>query len=402
MSLTLAEQLSALPLPLLTTVLRVEFDLYETPTVFEQAASILETWANVKCKPSGVVIPVDTNEFSFSADSLGVEFARTDDAWALCLEHPDSSSRAGGRSWVCEIALERRIGVTRFSTRLSYRQPINGPVPAPRAPKYIADLVRNVGAVDHQILEGRPQPIGAGDVSTLIDLLESKSRRLPIIAISNDEESGGPFCSPERLADFHCGTAHVLQLDVRATWGLTTLWDEKWSTYRGAVRCYAPGLDHRSSNPFQHRLWLPTSIRRADAFNADGFLNLCLRHVFATVTAQFESIPLLSPAAIKRRVAELSAVQKPTAPTEEARDREPTLQVLHEAIWIDAIPVTPIAADGAIGIESLAAAEKRHIEQVDALAIQVKSLEGQLQEARNQSAQEGVKYEALEPVINFA
>lgn len=398
---TLADQLSALPL--LTTVLRVDFDLYEASGSFEEAASILRDWANQKCLPFGVGISPDALELSHSAERFRLEFGRTADAWSLFLEHPDS--REQFRSWICEIALELKDSKTRFSTRLSHRQPMNLPLPLPRAPKYVSEIVKRIGAVDQRVLEGAPQRIGAAEVSALTNLLESKSRRLPVIAISDDDLSEGPACFPGKVADFHCGIAHVVHLDVGGSWALTNLWGTEWSTYRGAVRCYLPGLNHKSGEPLNHRLWLAQTVRRLDANRADGFLNLCLRQVFATVTAEFEPFPLLSPAAVRRRLAESTATQEAATVSEAAEKEEIAGQVLSEPVRTGTVPLgglrDALSRAAAEALERAALIEKDYRERIDILTEQLKNAEDQLQQARNQGAQDRVRLEKLQEELDL-
>jgi hypothetical protein len=392
---TLSEQLAAFPL--LTTVLRVDFALYETPDSFNKAVLILSNWANEKCLPFRVAIPTDDVQLSHAGEQFRVEFSRTDDAWALFLEHPDS--RQESRSWICEIALESKDGKTRFSTRLSHRQPMNRPLPLPRAPKYLAEIVKNIGAVDHRILEEAPLQITGSTVSTFTDLLESKSRRLPIIAISDDDLTGEPVCDPQKIADFNRGVAHVVHLDTGASWALTNYWGKEWSTYQGAVRCYLPGLDHKSGEPLHHRLWFAQTIRRLNANYADGFLNQCLRQVFATVTAQFEPFSLLSPAAVGRRLSEATAALKDTIASDILKEEIVASQASAEAGWMDKPLVEPVAPailpEVAEEREKAAQLEKEYQEKIEILTAQLKAVEDQLQEARNQIAQERVEFENL-------
>ncbi len=403
MSATLSEQLSMLPL--LTTVLRVDFDLLDNDQSFFGAKAILAGWAYAKALQHGVQLPPDVGgDLTRSSGRFVIDIAESDRAWAVTIEHPDGGTRETNRTWICEIGLDHIHEVTRFSTRLSYRQPMNSSLPEPRAPKYISEVVRKVGAVDSRILEGTSHHVTEADVSELAELLESKSRRLPVIAISQDDVSGDLFCSPDRFADFNCGIAHVVRLDPRATWGLTTLWGERWSAYRGAVRCYAPGLNHETGDPFQHRLWLPAFIQRCDANYSNGFLNQCLRHVFATVTAQFESFPLLSPAAVRRRVAELHAAQRATVAELTAEDVSAEV-IVRGPIWVDTIPSHPeeIANQQILHreYEDQALREKNLTEQVDILTSQLKALESQLQEARNHSAQERMRFENLQDELEL-
>lgn len=128
------------------------------------------------------------------------------------------------------------------------------------------------------------------------------------------------------MASYLVGIAHVVVLDRLASWTLSDRFGKERSTFRGAVRCYNPGFT-KGDDPFKHKLWLREAISRSDAVRPNGFLNLCLSHLFAVTTAQFAPYTLLTPTALRRKLQE-------TIP---ASDSEPTIEAafIAETVVID-------------------------------------------------------------------
>ncbi len=106
---------------------------------------------------------------------------------------------------------------------------------------------------------------------------------------------------PHALAKLLAGTAHVVHLTGRASRELSNTLGDEWSVYQGAIRCYNPQLQW-TDDKYRHRLWLPKDIRRADARSRNGLIDACALHIFALVTARFESWTLLTPSAVRRRL----------------------------------------------------------------------------------------------------
>jgi hypothetical protein len=320
--LTLQEQLSSLPIPRLTTVLRVNFDLKDGSAAFDHATRMVEEWWNKKAEPYDVCIAPSTTTLSFARDGFRIEFARSEEAFALAMEEPDSSIE--GRFWICDFALKLNGGRPQFAIRVSFRQPHNSLFqPDPRAPRFLRDVVDQVGATDFWELESKASLLNPDNLPFFMELLRSTTRTLPVVTISEDDRTGEIFTNPDSLARYLSGAAHVIRLDSESSWQLSKDWGKDWSTFRGAIRCYNPRLsldgDYR-----KHRLWLPETVQRMDANAKDGFINVCTGHVFTQVTAQFETLPLLTPATIRRQLEEtLRSISLPAIlPSKEA----PTLE----------------------------------------------------------------------------
>jgi hypothetical protein len=295
---TLADQLSNLPLT--STVLRSDFDLVESKAAFSDGVSVLTQWAGRKLRQFGIRPNWDVSG-SIRLAGVSLEYAKNDESFAMYLSHPDTTLE--GRVWTTEVGILNRNGIYRTSTRLSLRQSRDSEQPLPRAPGFLSDLVSRVGANDSKILEGVEYGISPSNFTDFEALLFSSHRHLPLLSISKDPASGEPMVDAGRLASLLSGVAHVVTMDLEASWATTNKYGKERSVFQGAVRCYAPGFSV-DDLPYKHKLWLREAIQRRDALEKDGFLNHCLSFVFATATAQFEPFQLLTPASIRRKIEE--------------------------------------------------------------------------------------------------
>ena len=338
MSSTLSDQLSAFGFRLLTSVLRSGFFLRSGEATVSEAAKILQRWASWKAKEFGLSVDWTKREERQSVGDFRLDYVRTDSALALLLEHPDSGQPE--RIWITEIAIEEQLGVPHFATRLSFRQPRATLQPEPRPPRYLSQIVTQIGAVDQCELKPNLTLVSERDFLPFLDLLLNPNRQLPIIAVSKDEELDWNYC-PEQLDQLLCGIAHVFILEPEASWALTSSCEgyarlenighpgKMFSVYGGAIRCYLPGFRFKDS-PYDHRLWLPEAIVRANT-RPNGFLNLCLSHTFAAAAARFEVAPLLAPATLRRKLqtqhrAAVSASPVETSASETATAVAPTIE----------------------------------------------------------------------------
>ena len=313
MGLTLKEQLSNLPVPRLTTVLRVNFTLQNDGSSFEMASRLIEEWWNEKAAPYDIFISPETQDLSFSRSRFKADFSRSAQYFALSMEEPDSGIQ--DRSWIVDVALRLDNGDVNFGLRHSFRQPYNATsLPEPRAPRFLRRIVEEVGGVDVWALHATPQIVDSESLPFFLDLLDSDDRTLPILAISEDVQSGAKFADADKLARFLAGAAHVFHLDRYASWELSRKWGNDWSVFQGAVRCYLPQVD-REGDKFKHRLWLPGNIARLDANFRNGFLNTVVNHVFTQITAQFEAWPLTTPSIVRRQIEEAARLASVPAST---------------------------------------------------------------------------------------
>jgi len=317
------EQLSGLPVPRLTNVVRVNLDLSDEPYAFDNTAQIILNWWNSKARPYDVSIDPQLPALSFSQSGFKIEFARAGGTFALAMEEPDSS--VPGRTWIVDVGLREIRGRSEFGFRASYRQPQNSTSsPEPRAPRFLRDILEEVGATDVWDLKSTVQTVDLEAADILIEFIESPRRRLPVIVVSEEPQTGAVFTDPEKLTRLLAGTAHVILVDRFASWELSKRWGDEWSVFRGAVRCYNPGFD-RGGDKFKHRLWRSEFIQRLDANSRNGFTNAVVANVFTQLSAQFETMPLLTPAMVRREIEDASRVSPSEA--------------------LEAVPTPPIAAE---------------------------------------------------------
>jgi hypothetical protein len=371
-NLTLKEQLSNLPIPRLTTVLRVNFVLQNDDAPFEAASRLIEEWWNEKAAPYDIIIEPETRELSFSRSGFKIEFARTDQSFALSMEEPDSS--VADRSWIVDVALRNDDGHVSFGLRSSFRQPHNIVLPEPRAPRFLRRIVDEIGAVDVLSLKSAAQTIDSDSLPFFLALLESDNRTLPIVAVSEDVATESVFADPIKLARFLAGTAHVFHLDHYASSNLTRSRGKDWSVYQGAIRCYLPQFEPEGDR-FKHRLWLPDSIERLDANRRNGFLNAIVSHVFTQITAQFEALPLFTPSVVRRQIEEASRqIASLTSPI------------------VETLTGDSAAPDGKVDIPSLAVTE--HAPIVDAAGDAISKL-ADLQESYQEISKRSERHEEI-------
>jgi hypothetical protein len=334
MSLTFQEQLMALPVQRVTTVIRVNLLLDD----FDQAASQLVAWANGKASPYETKITPEEANHSFARDRFRFDFSRGDGVLALHLEEPDNSEI--DRIWSCDFGLERSTQRVTFSTRLNFRQPqtVNR-FPASRTPRLLGDIVSRARASDVWELSTSARTISPSDIPFIEELIDNPVRTLPVVLISEDLQRG-PIVDVAALARLLAGTAHVLHLTPDSSWTLTRDWGADWSCYGGGVRCYNAGIDRQSDEKFRHRLWLPTTIERMEAKSRQSFLNECVNHVFRQLTARFEPFPLFTPEILRRNLEQ--TLQRPETSSEVEQTVEDT----------------PIAFEPSLGVESAVALDE--------------------------------------------
>jgi hypothetical protein len=290
-------------------VVRVNLTLRDNPYSFYKAAQVVLDWWNDKALPYDAIIGPDTPTLSFTRSSFKVDFARTEGAFALAMEEPDST--VPDRSWIVDVGLREVAGQTEFGLRASFRQPYSTTIlPEPRSPRFLRNILDEVGAIDHWELRPTYQSVDEDSVELLVELVESPLRRLPVLVISEEPQTGAIFTDPERLSKFVAGTAHVCLLKAGTSWDLTRHWGSEWSVFQGAIRCYNPGFN-RNGDKFRHRLWFADNIQRLDANSRYGFANTVTSHVFTQITALFESVPLVTPSSIKRELDESSRSSVP-------------------------------------------------------------------------------------------
>ncbi len=354
------------------------------------AVELLREWVQSKLRGSNVAPDWGRHADSINARLKSLEFAQNEESFTFNL----SERGDNGGEWITEVAIRVADGATRLASRLSVKQPRSSSQPLPRAPRFIGDIARNIGIIDVEVLESSPKLVTTGNVDSLVRLLSSPKRSLPVLAISEDAQTGTSVdvADPSKFARYFNGIAHVVVLDPGASWAVTQKLGKERSTFQGAVRCYSTGFSP-SGDPYKEKLWLRESIRRSEAFEKDGFLNSCLRHVFAEITAQFAPYPLLTPSAVKRTVVVASPEAVQTV-IDLALDEAP--------VTIIDLPHDEISSGTGKpeqGTETIAITSEIEVAMVErALRSEIARLEEQLVQAQDETAQ---KNKELNRVLPF-
>jgi len=370
----------------------------DAPSSFIEARSLIEHWVSKKLSDFDAHVDWEKPSESIESPRLAFEFANTAEAFSFFLSHKEDSSITS-RDWITEVSLATlTTEVAKLSLRLSIRQARNAAQPLQRAPAFLRDLVDKVGATDSRVIEQRPLLYSGDNLADFEALLFSNRRTLPILAISDDPDSAPVRVDVNRLTSLLLGIAHVAVLDPIASRTLSDRYGKERSTWRGATRCYNPGFSP-DSDPFQHKLWLSQNIARADAFKANGFLNIVVNHLFAITTARFSPYPLLTPAALKRREPE-TPVLVLSAPVNEAQELLFT-EPLESFVKDDAPKAEDISRTGIstrIEEDNLAqAVDEAVAERLRHKEAEIANLEKRLLEAQDETAQRSQEIALLLP-----
>ena len=320
MSPTLREQLSQVALLRSTTVLRLGLQVPSGSRYAESVRGVLAAWLNPKLQAYGAALTTDTMDLSRSQGEFAIDFTRNRDAFAVTLEEPDST--VTGRAWTCDCVLIPTEERSVLDVRLSYKQPSTIALrPDPRTPRFLREVLSQVPVGDVIRVAPAAAYITAAKVPALMELLQSPTRTLPVIAISADLQTGEPTTDVSALTQVLAGSCHIVQLDPEASWALTNAWTKTMAVYAGGVRCYNAGFSP-SDDKMLHRLWLPDTIARLNAQSRNGFVNATAQHVFAQVNAMFEPSAMRSPTQMRRQRATPLKPVKQAAP--EVAPTEPT------------------------------------------------------------------------------
>jgi len=179
--------------------------------------------------------------------------------WAARLDWPDPQVP---RTWVSEFFVEARSGhMVRFGAQLTCVRRGDTPPFDTTRPSVVQRVLETLSAeADGRQLTDTVELSEVADVGEIVDLLYANGRRLPVVVISEPEDSQPGFAVQDitrRIA----GAAHIVHLSRDASWELTRLVGKRMSVFRGAARLYQPGLSEAGEDPFDHPLWLPQSHR---------------------------------------------------------------------------------------------------------------------------------------------
>lgn len=175
--------------------------------------------------------------------------------WKLVWAYPDE--RDDNLFWQSQILIAHAAGRTEFTFILRLSSAIFEVTPASvkvRPPRIVRDLVGSLPCfLGPRRLPAKPATLARDDVHDFVrDILKSPERRLPVVVVSPDRETGAPLAEPGPMSERLMGFAEVFVLADR--WAAYSLIDEvgkPFACYNGAVRVYWPGF-HTPRDPGVH------------------------------------------------------------------------------------------------------------------------------------------------------
>lgn len=195
----------------------------------------------------------------------------------------------------------------------------------PRCPSIIRTLIDAFS--DWKLSGGPAAPprprllLGASGGNELVAELQSATRALPVIVVSQNEgETLWPRLA-ENLAYDLAGLAHVVAIDDEATWALTDALGKMQSCYRGAVRLYWPSLRQKIGEKLLNStVWTSSTLlsNDRDGKGMDRF-RTTLRRLVMSIAAMTITPPIaireIQAAAARKRLEDIEA--RSTSNTEE-------------------------------------------------------------------------------------
>ncbi len=205
--------------------------------------------------------------------------------WRMAWRQPDPRERQ--IDWFTAVQLATRGDEVecRLRIRISAHAGVVMDVDATvEPPGIVPQLVEKPGlsaTCMNEPVYGTPRDLTGPHVGAFVtERLEYFGRRLPIVMVSVEQETGRALIDAHRLAGRLAGLAEVVSLrDGEASWELTKQIGKIFSCFNGAVRIYWPNLNTKRDNPFDHRLWVPDHIMRQSPriFIHNLFEHLCMR-----------------------------------------------------------------------------------------------------------------------------
>lgn len=151
---------------------------------------------------------------------------------------------------------------------------------------------------------------------TLCDVLRSKTRRFPVVVVSNDEDEVIWPDLHKKIADHLIGLADVAVVNAESSWVLTDELGPRDSCYLGAVRLYWP--DQRPDGSLPGIKWVPTRMAAlgTDDSGRNKFLAMLRREVMSVAALT------MNPPSIFKEIRQTAEQQRLGALEAGARDKE--------------------------------------------------------------------------------
>jgi hypothetical protein len=230
----------------------------------------------------------------FSLEDIGVQHTAVitvDEPryWTARLD--DADKFVPMRTWTTEIGIgQTGNGDVLFGTRLvcttrGQDVPFDRTVPA-----FVRSVVhRPLVLLDHRPLQ--PGPLHISDeagIDAMIELLEDKKRRCPVVVMSLPEgcsDFSKCLVDAGQVYNRTLGGAHIMVLTGDACFELTNKLGKEFSVYREAIRIFRPGFNRKNSDPYTHPLTLAERVRQiTEDFDASTYATILSSQALA-VTA---------------------------------------------------------------------------------------------------------------------
>lgn len=280
--------LSARRRPLIRPVSRVALRLTDQ-NAFESAISETVKWMNAPARCDGAIPneafsgePFDLVHEVGALPAAAAIFREGEQRiWATKLDFPDRT--VGQRTWSTEITISNIGRATHFVAKLTNITRAEDPPYAPSIPGIVRTITSTLSAdADGFSVSDEPFIADMNSISDFEGLLLNENRRLPIIALSEDE-CGRTLTDARDILKRLSGAAHVVVINADVSWQLTRTYGSPFSTFGGASRIYWPNFDPENDDPFRHPLTKPSRN-----FDQSDFMDWLCRRILPSSFTQIE------------------------------------------------------------------------------------------------------------------
>jgi hypothetical protein len=217
--------------------------------------------------------------------------------WALRYEHPDAGkAESRYRRWRTDVAVStNEEGGRSLSVRLSHYR-LTGFVgidlddPQSSSPLLVKEAIRSTQLscyVDSNPLRTKPIELTDETMDAFRACLTDQSRRLPVIYVSREYQSGETAIDADKLAWVLAGLANVYVAESSWTDKLTERFlPRDYQCWNGMIRVYMPALNlHQASDSVRHRYFYPDLLRTTgqEQFQSGLVRSLSIRAVSQSV-----------------------------------------------------------------------------------------------------------------------
>jgi tetratricopeptide (TPR) repeat protein len=285
-----------------STILRATVRTQRVDDAFLRARRQTRNWLHTICERYGVQVP--QADATLSNDKCSLDLILRPQRLVAALRHADD--RFPERVWHVNLDLCAEEGgdVAACSLLLRAEHPSNSRPIEPYAARLFGMLCDDPGLDDAEAMRASAVQLAAAGVPQLASLIAAQRRRFAVILVSDP-----PALDANALARDLAGLAHVFRLEPEASWAISHRFEPRYSAYQGAVKIYPPNVNFKSE-PNAAPLFLQQTLQMlARESKAESTIR---RGVLADVTAQFETGPFVTPAALR---------------SQELRDRAPAVVV---------------------------------------------------------------------------